>query len=159
MNPRRRPLIVGNWKMNHGGPSGCHLAAEIARGAGPFSRVDIVVAPPFTALAAVSLGVHAADPEPPTGFTALFNGKDLAGWHGMPHFDPYKLAALSEAERKAQIDKWTEDARRHWQAENGELVNDGTSRTPTVKVTSIITTWTEYKSCSSRRSPGGNVCK
>ena len=28
---------------------------------------------------------------PPKGFTALFNGKDLTGWRGMPHHDPYKL--------------------------------------------------------------------
>jgi hypothetical protein len=26
--------------------------------------------------------------EPPQGFKALFNGKDLSGWYGMPHFDP-----------------------------------------------------------------------
>src|SRR5215470_17344 len=79
----------------------------------------------FTAMTAVSVGAHAADPQLPKGFTALFNGKDLAGWHGMPHFDPYKLAALSEAERKAQIDQWTEDAKKHWRVESGELVNDG----------------------------------
>ena len=30
---------------------------------------------------------------PPKGFTALFNGKDLSGWHGMD-ISPYKLAAL-----------------------------------------------------------------
>jgi hypothetical protein len=65
------------------------------------------------------------EPKPPKGFTALFNGRDLAGWHGMPHFDPYQLAAMPEAERKAQIEKWTEDARKHWKVENGELVNDG----------------------------------
>jgi hypothetical protein len=64
-------------------------------------------------------------PQPPKGFTALFNGKDLTGWHGMPHFDPYKLAAMPEAERKAQLDQWTDDARKHWTVENGELVNDG----------------------------------
>src|SRR5947209_12405761 len=67
----------------------------------------------------------AAEPQPPKGFTALFNGKDLSGWHGMPHFDPYKLAALSEADRKAQIEKWTDDAKKHWTVEKGELVNDG----------------------------------
>jgi hypothetical protein len=61
----------------------------------------------------------------PKGFTALFNGKDLTGWHGMPHFDPYKLAAMPEAERKAQIEEWTDDAKKHWTVENGELVNDG----------------------------------
>src|SRR5262249_10261425 len=54
-----------------------------------------------------------------------FNGKDLTGWHGMPHFDPYKLAAMPEADRKAQIDKWTEDAKKHWTVDKGELVNDG----------------------------------
>ena len=63
--------------------------------------------------------------EPPKGFTALFNGTDLAGWHGMPHFDPYKLAAMPEADRKTQIEKWTADAKKHWTVEKGELVNDG----------------------------------
>jgi hypothetical protein len=78
-----------------------------------------------TALAAGGSSAVAADPQAPKGFTPLFNGKDLSGWHGMPHFDPYKLAAMPEAERQAQIAKWTEDARKHWTVENGELVNDG----------------------------------
>lgn len=63
--------------------------------------------------------------EPPQGFTALFNGKDLAGWHGMPHFDPRKLAAMSDEDRAKQVAEWTEDAKKHWTVENGELVNDG----------------------------------
>jgi hypothetical protein len=67
----------------------------------------------------------AEEPRPPQGFTTLFNGKDLSGWHGMPHFDPYKLDQLSDGQRKAQVEKWTEDARKHWRVENGELVNDG----------------------------------
>src|SRR5260370_13224333 len=79
----------------------------------------------FTVVLVTSLGARAADTRPPKGFTALFNGKDLAGWHGMPHFDPYKLAALSEDDRKAQIEKWTADAKKHWTAEKCELVNDG----------------------------------
>ena len=62
---------------------------------------------------------------PPAGFTAIFNGKDLQGWHGMPHFDPRKLAAMDEAERKKTIDEWTADAKKHWTADNGDLVNDG----------------------------------
>src|SRR5262249_4642743 len=74
-------------------------------------------------LAATS--AKADDPQPPRGFTALFNGKDLSGWHGMPHYSPYKLAALPEAERQALLARWTEDARQHWTVENGELVNDG----------------------------------
>ncbi len=64
-------------------------------------------------------------PVPPRGFTALFNGKDLSGWHGMPHFDPYKLAAMPEAKRKETMEGWNKDAQRHWTVENGELVNDG----------------------------------
>jgi Domain of Unknown Function (DUF1080) len=82
----------------------------------------------LTALAlllAISAVVQADEPKPPKGFTALFNGKDLTGWHGMPHFDPYKLAAMSEDERKTQIEKWTEDAKKHWTVDKGELVNDG----------------------------------
>jgi hypothetical protein len=67
----------------------------------------------------------ADEPKPPKGFTALFNGRDLSGWHGMPHFDLYKLAAMGEAERKTQIEKWTDDAKKHWTVEKGELVNDG----------------------------------
>jgi hypothetical protein len=67
----------------------------------------------------------AAEPRPPEGFTALFNDTDLSGWHGMPHFDPYKLAAMKPDDRAAQIEKWTADARKHWTVEGGELVNDG----------------------------------
>lgn len=63
--------------------------------------------------------------QPPTGFTALFNGKDLSGWHGMGHFDPRKLWAMSDEERKTKRDKDLEDVKKHWTVENGELVNDG----------------------------------
>jgi hypothetical protein len=76
------------------------------------------------AFAAVPVA-RAESPQPPKGFTALFSGTDLSGWHGMPHFDPYKLAAMPEADRKAQIEKWTDDAKKHWTVEKGELVNDG----------------------------------
>lgn len=63
--------------------------------------------------------------EPPQGFMALFNGKDLSGWRGQPHFDPRKLDAMSDEERAAQVEAWTKDAAEHWSVENGELVNDG----------------------------------
>ncbi len=63
--------------------------------------------------------------EPPKGFTALFNGKDLTGWHGMPHFDPRELAKMSETDRAKQIETWTEDARKHWSVKEDALVNDG----------------------------------
>ena len=71
----------------------------------------------------VSSSLSAA--EPPEGFRAIFNGKDLEGWHGMPHFDPRDLARMPEEMRKKQITEWTNDAKLHWTVENGELVNDG----------------------------------
>jgi hypothetical protein len=77
------------------------------------------------AFAALVAAATARAADPPKGFAALFNGKDLAGWHGMPHFDPYKLAAMPEAERQAQIEKWTDDAKMHWSVDKEELVNDG----------------------------------
>ncbi len=63
--------------------------------------------------------------EPPAGFTAIFNGKDLSGWHGMDHFDPRTLWAMSpEAQAKKRAAD-LEDARKHWSVERDELVNDG----------------------------------
>jgi hypothetical protein len=61
----------------------------------------------------------------PDGFQPIFNGEDLTGWHGMPHFDPRKLDAMTDEERKAKLAEWNEDAQKHWTVENGELVNDG----------------------------------
>ena len=78
----------------------------------------------FPLLLALAATAFAAD-APPAGFTALFNGKDLAGWRGGDTFDHRKLLAMPEAERAAQIAKWTETMKAHWRAENSELVNDG----------------------------------
>lgn len=54
MNRTRRPLIAGNWKMNHGGASACALASDVAKRTAAFDKVDVLVAPPFTAIAAVA---------------------------------------------------------------------------------------------------------
>ena len=54
MNPSRTRVIAGNWKMQHGGRTGCELAAAIRREHVATPGVSVVVAPPFTALAAVS---------------------------------------------------------------------------------------------------------
>lgn len=51
---QRRPLIAGNWKMYCGGASGLGLARGIVQTCGDMAAVDVVVAPPFTALAAVA---------------------------------------------------------------------------------------------------------
>jgi hypothetical protein len=71
----------------------------------------------------------AADPTPPRGFTALFNGKDLAGWHGWAIHakgaSPADVEKLPPAEKTSKVGGWTADAKKHWSVENGELVNDG----------------------------------
>jgi triosephosphate isomerase len=52
VRPERRPLIAGNWKMHHGGSTGVTLAADVVRLAPELVHVDLVIAPPFTAIAA-----------------------------------------------------------------------------------------------------------
>jgi len=52
VNPARRPLVAGNWKMHHGGASGVELVGTVVELARDLPHVDLVVAPPFTALAA-----------------------------------------------------------------------------------------------------------
>ena len=54
MNPARRPLIAGNWKMNAGGHDAIPLATGVAEATRDHKGVDVVVAPPFTVLAAVA---------------------------------------------------------------------------------------------------------
>jgi triosephosphate isomerase len=49
----RKYLIAGNWKLNNGGASGLKLAADVAQASRGVSA-EVVVAPPFTALAAVA---------------------------------------------------------------------------------------------------------
>lgn len=73
----------------------------------------------------VSAPTRAENNVAPSGFTALFNGKDFTGWHGMGHFDPRKLAAMSDEDKTKKRDADMEDLKKHWLVEKGELVNDG----------------------------------
>jgi triosephosphate isomerase len=54
MNKARRPLIAGNWKMHHGGATACNLASGVRRITDSFDKVDVVVCPPFTAIASIA---------------------------------------------------------------------------------------------------------
>ncbi|MCB1121428.1 MAG: DUF1080 domain-containing protein [Verrucomicrobiae bacterium] len=57
---------------------------------------------------------------PPEGFVELFNGRNLAGWHGdNPH------QSRKTENRIAGIESQQVDFHKHWRVENGELVNDG----------------------------------
>ena len=49
----RRPLIAGNWKMNLSIKDAIALVEGIAAGMGENDETDVLVAPPFTTLAAV----------------------------------------------------------------------------------------------------------
>ena len=58
----RRPLLAGNWKMYKTVPEGVALAREIRAGlARPLKDRDVLVAPPFTALAAVGEALRGSD--------------------------------------------------------------------------------------------------
>lgn len=59
------------------------------------------------------------------GLQPVFNGQNLDGWHGRPHFSPIKLAEMSAEEREAKLAQWQVETEQHWTVENGELVNDG----------------------------------
>ena len=82
------------------------------------------------ALLAVAAVASAADPTPPKGFTALFNGKDFTNFKGWAVHEkggsPVDLAKLTPEERRKKFDAWTADLKNHWSIDNGELVNKGT---------------------------------
>lgn len=49
----RKPLIVGNWKMNNSTAESVDLAEKLKKTVKDMAGVDVVVAPPFTALGSV----------------------------------------------------------------------------------------------------------
>jgi hypothetical protein len=55
--------------------------------------------------------------QPPEGFVALFNGKDLTGWKGLlkgPYDNPEKRAALAADQAKTLQQEADEDMRANW---------------------------------------------
>ena len=78
----------------------------------------------FAALCLLSIapGLRASDPTPPEGFRAIFNGKDLAGWHGL---NPHNVVKLEGEKKTAALAKERAEFPAAWKVENGELVNDG----------------------------------
>lgn len=100
-------------------------------------------------LCALSVGPAAFAQEenkPPEGFSALFNGKDLSGWHGMGHFDPRMLWAMKDEERAKKREDERADFEKHWSIDKGELVNDGHGGYATTdKDYGDIELWIDYK--------------
>ena len=79
----------------------------------------------YFTLAATLIGIstsRAADPSPPEGFQAIFNGKDLTGWYGL---NPHALGNLTGEKKDANIAQQKAEFPKNWKVENGELVNDG----------------------------------
>ena len=83
----------------------------------------------FFLAAFIALGLsgfsQGADNEPPAGFVALFNGKDLAGWHGYDTKDPRKFQEMPADQQQATREKSLEDIKKHWTIQGADLVNDG----------------------------------
>jgi hypothetical protein len=63
------------------------------------------------------------DNTPPPGFTALFNGEDLAGWQGAIQID--KRNKLSGAALEAAQQAADAKILPHWTVKNGVVINDG----------------------------------
>jgi hypothetical protein len=59
------------------------------------------------------------------GFTTLFNGSDLSGWHGLKTMDPRQFDAMAADEKKKLLDESAEDMKKHWRVQDGVIVNDG----------------------------------
>ncbi len=86
------------------------------------------------------------DNVPPSGFTALFNGKDLEGWTALETQDPRKFSALDPAAQKKLIDDGQAAKAKFWRVENKEIVNDGEGPyLTTLKNYSDFELWIDYK--------------
>ena len=57
----RAPIVAGNWKMNLTASLGAALAAALRAAAAGRQDVEVVLCPPFTALAAVSEAIRGSD--------------------------------------------------------------------------------------------------
>src|SRR5665213_2967536 len=83
-----------------------------------------------TALAATAFAQTRPLNTPPAGYTALFNGTDLTGWHGRKgDYSPHIQALLPIEDLYAMLQKWDVDRDLHWHVdkEKGEIVSDGKS--------------------------------
>jgi len=57
MNPKRRPIIAGNWKMNKTTAEARDLAGKLIPLVSGVKDRDIVLAPTFTALSTVAVAI------------------------------------------------------------------------------------------------------
>ncbi len=76
----------------------------------------------MAAVLAACANIRADEPSPPQGFRAIFNGKDLTGWHGL---NPHSVGKLTGEKKEANLAQQRADFPKDWTVENGELVNNG----------------------------------
>jgi len=67
--------------------------------------------------------LHADEPKPPEGFTALFNGKNLDGWQG--NIDMKQRATLPKEKQDELLKTRTKTASEHWSVKDGVIHCDG----------------------------------
>ena len=77
----------------------------------------------FVVLIFSAVAGQAADPQPPAGFRAIFNGRDLTGWYGL---NPHAVGKLEGDALAANLKQQRDEIPAHWKVEDGELVNIGT---------------------------------
>lgn len=65
---------------------------------------------------------RAAELDVPQGFRAIFNGRDLSGWHGL---NPHNVANLTGEKKEAEVVRQRAEFSKNWSVDNEELVNDG----------------------------------
>lgn len=78
-------------------------------------------------LLATSADIQAEDRplnQPPEGFVALFNGRNLDGWKGLVG-SPVTRAKMSPEELKAAQEKADAEMLKHWKVQDGIIVFDG----------------------------------
>jgi hypothetical protein len=88
-----------------------------------------------------AVATDAADPPP--GFRAIFNGRDLTGWYG---WNPHSSVRLSGEALEANLKQQREEFAANWRVEGDELVNDGKGPYATTEEPfGDIEMWIEYK--------------
>lgn len=87
-----------------------------------------------------------SDNQPPAGFQALFNGRDLSGWTTLETQDPRVTAALP-AEELARLREVGDQAMQtFWRVEDGVIINDGEGPfLTTLENFSDFELWLDYK--------------
>ena len=99
------------------------------------------------AIVAASGLAHAQENnQPPDGFTALFNGRDLTGWIGMRQTNPYEWAKMTSDARTPLQQADAKDVEQHWSVADGAIVNDGHGAfLTTAKEYGDVELWIDYK--------------